>query len=62
MDTEKLVPCINGVEIFSPPSIGIAVYPLDAENPMDLMKKADKAMYEVKADGKGHFQFSKEAI
>lgn len=50
---------INGNEIFSPPSIGIAIYPLDALTPMDLMKKADKAMYEVKANGKGHFQFSK---
>ncbi|WP_142828459.1 sensor domain-containing diguanylate cyclase [Planococcus soli] len=53
---------INDAEIFSPPSIGIAVYPLDASTPMDLMKKADKAMYEVKANGKGHYQFSKETI
>lgn len=51
---------INDFDIFSPPSIGIAVYPLDAATPIDLMKKADKAMYAVKANGKGHFQFSKE--
>lgn len=48
---------IGGTEIISLPSIGIAVYPLDAATPMDLMKKADKAMYQVKASGKGHFQF-----
>lgn len=53
---------INGAEIFSLPSIGIVVYPLDAATPVDLMKKADKAMYQVKANGKGHFQFSKETI
>lgn len=62
LDSLKQAHHINDIEIFSPPSIGIAVYPLDAASPMDLMKKADKAMYEVKANGKGHFQFSKEAI
>lgn len=62
LDSLKQAHHINGAEIFSPPSIGIAVYPLDAATPVDLMKKADKAMYEVKANGKGHYQFSKEMI
>ncbi|MGL3064528.1 MULTISPECIES: diguanylate cyclase domain-containing protein [unclassified Planococcus (in: firmicutes)] len=53
---------INGFEIISLPSIGIAVYPSDATTTVDLMKKADKAMYQVKANGKGHFQFIKETI
>ena len=58
----KQVHSINGFEIISLPSIGIAVYPLDATTSVDLMKKADTAMYQVKANGKGHFQFIKETI
>ena len=58
----RQVHSISGNEIISLPSIGIAVYPLDATTSVDLMKKADTAMYQVKANGKGHFQFIKEPI
>jgi len=53
---------INDSTLFSLPSIGIAIYPLDSTTPIGLMKKADKAMYQVKANGKGHYQFNKETI
>ena len=47
---------INGYEIMSTPSIGIAIYPIDGLDPLALIKKADMAMYQVKENGKGNFR------
>lgn len=38
-------------------SIGIALYPSDGEDAVQLLKNADAAMYEVKKNGKNGFQF-----
>ncbi|MES0489338.1 MAG: EAL domain-containing protein [Leptospirales bacterium] len=38
-------------------SIGIALYPDDAEDPEDLYSKADTAMYKVKNSGRNHYQY-----
>ena len=38
-------------------SIGIALFPEDAEDRSALLSKADGAMYAVKNDGKNHFRF-----
>ena len=38
-------------------SIGIALYPEDAEEADSLLKKADQAMYEVKANGRNGYQY-----
>ncbi|WP_186580557.1 EAL domain-containing protein [Aquibacillus kalidii] len=38
------------------PSIGISIFPDDANTTKDLMKNADMAMYRVKRNGKNHFQ------
>lgn len=38
-------------------SIGIAVYPRDALNTLDLVRAADRAMYQAKQQGKGRFEF-----
>ncbi|WP_289031597.1 EAL domain-containing protein [uncultured Paraglaciecola sp.] len=38
-------------------SIGISLYPDDALNPTDLLKKADLAMYSAKQKGKNQFYF-----
>lgn len=44
-------------------SIGIAIYPKDANDISELMKKADTAMYFVKENGKnGYFFYDKEMI
>lgn len=38
-------------------SIGITLYPLDDENPEQLLKNADMAMYRAKSAGRANFQF-----
>jgi len=38
-------------------SIGIAVAPTDAENPEQLLKNADLALYRAKTDGRGTYRF-----
>ena len=43
-------------------SIGICMYPKDAEDEQSLMKKADIAMYLAKEEGKNNFQFYAEDI
>lgn len=43
-------------------SIGISVYPKDAEDEQTLMKNADIAMYFAKEEGKNNYQFYSEKI
>lgn len=38
-------------------SIGIALYPQDGDNPEDLLKRADTALYTVKSRGKNGYDF-----
>ncbi|SDI31163.1 PAS domain S-box-containing protein/diguanylate cyclase (GGDEF) domain-containing protein [Propionivibrio dicarboxylicus] len=49
---------INGIEMTSTVSVGITIYPLDAEDEPDaLIRHADQAMYEAKRNGgnRSHF-------
>jgi diguanylate cyclase (GGDEF)-like protein len=48
---------VEGTEIFSTCSIGIAVYPMDGEDSHTLMKHADMAMYQAKGVERNNFQF-----
>lgn len=50
---------LEGHEIHTTTSIGISLYPLDADNKEDLIKKADIAMYLSKARGKNTYRFYK---
>ncbi|MCD6525587.1 MAG: EAL domain-containing protein [Desulfuromonas sp.] len=44
-------------EVFGSTSVGIALYPNDGENPADLLRRADMAMYAAKDNGGNTFQF-----
>lgn len=48
---------ISGEEFFVTGSAGIAMYPLDGENPETLIKNADTAMYAAKDKGKNQYAF-----
>ena len=48
---------IEGNELFVTTSIGIALYPLDGEDPESLIKNADAAMYYAKSQGRNNYQF-----
>lgn len=51
-------PCqIDGHELITTPSIGIALYPLDGDSFEVLSKNADAAMYQVKQGGRNGFRF-----
>ena len=63
----KLIKCLNkpvkyeGQELYLDTSIGIAVYPDDGEEPLELMRNADAAMYKAKKAGGSDFHYySKE--
>lgn len=48
---------VDGTELHTSASIGIAVFPGDGEKIDDLIRHADIAMYKVKADGKNGYSF-----
>jgi diguanylate cyclase (GGDEF)-like protein/PAS domain S-box-containing protein len=47
-------------EVFIGASIGIAIYPEDADNSQDLLKHADIAMYQAKNLGRNNYHFFKQ--
>jgi diguanylate cyclase (GGDEF)-like protein len=48
---------VTGQPMIVTASLGIAVFPGDADNPQDLLKNADAAMYHAKDEGRANFQF-----
>ncbi|WP_280523679.1 putative bifunctional diguanylate cyclase/phosphodiesterase [Paenibacillus dendritiformis] len=53
---------LNRTEFFVTTSIGIAIYPEHGVTASELLRNADKAMYEVKKDGKNDYQFYSAAF
>ncbi len=53
---------VRGHELHSTPSIGVALFPADGEDPDTLMKNADTAMYQAKATGRNNVQFFTSAM
>ena len=48
---------VNGNELFTGASIGIAMSPDDADQPTELLRLADLAMYKAKESGRNQYQF-----
>jgi diguanylate cyclase (GGDEF)-like protein/PAS domain S-box-containing protein len=48
---------VHGEEIFLTASMGIAVYPRDGDNVIDLIRNADAALYQAKKAGGNTFEF-----
>jgi diguanylate cyclase (GGDEF)-like protein len=48
---------LNGLELRTSASIGIALYPVDGDNAEDLLRDADTAMYSAKAAGHNTYQY-----
>ncbi len=51
---------LDGHEVYTSPSIGIAFYPDDGDTVNSLLKRADMAMYAAKARGRNRYQFFSE--
>ncbi len=60
---EKIIGSFNksfklpGAELQMTTSIGISIYPEDGDDPSELLKNADLAMYRAKAEGRNGYQF-----
>lgn len=52
----------SGHEIYSGASIGISIYPQDGENPHELIRNADAAMYLSKSEGRNTFRFYTQSL
>lgn len=48
---------IDGREVYVGASVGIAIYPQQGKEPMELVKNADMALYKAKAEGRNNFQY-----
>ncbi len=63
---QKLMQCmhdplvLDGHTIYVTVSIGISIYPDDADTADDLLKNADAAMYNAKSDGRNTYRFYTE--
>ena len=47
----------RGIRLHSTASVGITLFPEDGENPEQLVKNADMAMYAAKAEGRNNYRF-----
>jgi diguanylate cyclase (GGDEF)-like protein/PAS domain S-box-containing protein len=48
---------LDSIEVISGASVGICAYPVDGGNSVELLKRADLALYRAKSAGRGTYQF-----
>ena len=48
---------VAGRDLFVSVSLGVTLYPLDTNDPQELLRNADIAMYRAKEQGRNNFQF-----
>lgn len=53
---------VRNETVYVSASIGIALFPLDASEPDDLVRKADQAMYAAKKNGKNQFCYFTQSM
>ncbi len=53
---------LDGNEVYTSPSIGIAFFPEDGDSVSTLLKHADMAMYAAKTKGRNRYQFFSEEM
>jgi len=62
IDTLSQPVVLEGHEVFTTPSVGIAVYPADGDTAEELTKNADMAMYYAKRNSKNLYQFYNQSM
>ncbi|MBW2585601.1 MAG: EAL domain-containing protein [Deltaproteobacteria bacterium] len=62
IDSLREVAIIDGHEINSSTSVGIAMYPENGSDLSELLRAADLAMYQAKASGRGGYRFFADAM
>ncbi|MDR9424684.1 MAG: bifunctional diguanylate cyclase/phosphodiesterase [Marinobacter sp.] len=53
---------LDGIELNSSPSVGIAISPRDGQSINDLLRGADAAMYSAKRAGRGQYRFFDQSL
>jgi diguanylate cyclase (GGDEF)-like protein len=62
VESLREVTTVDGHEVNTSTSIGIAMYPENGNNLSELLRAADLAMYQAKSSGRGCYQFFADAM